>query len=198
VFLHRAAWGIPSCDSDRREVRSPSRSPSAPRYIYGCVPRWNPLPRFLSLTGYEVVSDNEAERTPKTGNEMAVEDSEGARVITDKARRNIQKNERMTFLDREFADLGELLIERAPDGSPIEFTPQARYGKVSSLHRYGTGPFCKFRVTGLHGSSGVYLLISDGTVVYVGRAVNLQKRNLNGIRQHLAEELLSGGTADEL
>ncbi len=101
----------------------------------------------------------------------------------------------MTFLDREFADLGELLIERARDGSPVEFAPQARYdkGEGSSLHRYGTGTFCKFRVTDLPGSSGVYLLISDCTVVYVGRAVNLQKRFSMGYGNISPKNCYQGG-----
>lgn len=101
----------------------------------------------------------------------------------------------MNLLDREFADLGELLIERDSNGSPIEFTPQARYGKAeeSSLHRYGAGKFCKFRVTGLPGSSGVYLLASDGTVVYVGRAVNLQKRFSMGYGNISPKNCYQGG-----
>lgn len=56
--------------------------------------------------------------------------------------------------------------------------PQDRYTKAATtpLNPSGAGPFCRFKVTGLPSSSGVYVVTVDGGVVYVGRAENLSER----------------------
>lgn len=68
--------------------------------------------------------------------------------------------------------------ERAASGAIQEFSPQKRYRKAATapLHKYGHGTFCKFRISVPMGLVGVYTLIVDGAVYYVGECVDLGKR----------------------
>jgi len=58
------------------------------------------------------------------------------------------------------------------------YRPQSRYAKRKQLelHSDGKGPFCKFGIpTGLH-QTGVYALIANGDIRYVGRCTDLSRR----------------------
>lgn len=68
--------------------------------------------------------------------------------------------------------------KRNPDGSVCQFMPQKRYAneRQLSLNRYGEGPFCKFTVPANWNQSGVYALVVDGVVKYIGECVNLSSR----------------------
>jgi hypothetical protein len=65
-----------------------------------------------------------------------------------------------------------------PDGSVCKFMPQERYAneRQLSLNRYGKGPFCKFKIPVNWNYSGVYALIVDEAVRYIGECVNLSSR----------------------
>lgn len=68
---------------------------------------------------------------------------------------------------------------RDDSGKIIEYYPQDRYSneKNLDLHRYGKGPFCKFRIPkGYSYMAGVYILVADNTLVYVGECEDLEKR----------------------
>ena len=58
------------------------------------------------------------------------------------------------------------------------FRPQDRYENPSNLklHKYGGGPFCKFKIPRNLEVSGVYVLVVDGEVRYVGECENFSKR----------------------
>ena len=43
------------------------------------------------------------------------------------------------------------------------------------LHRFGLGPFCRFSITPLD-IAGVYLLVSDDEILYIGETCNLNHR----------------------
>ena len=78
----------------------------------------------------------------------------------------------------KFYSAGEISVQRNPDGSVTEYAPQTRYAKRAStkLNRHGEGVFCRLSVSGLPISGGIYLVISDGEVRYVGKAANLHNR----------------------
>jgi len=68
--------------------------------------------------------------------------------------------------------------EREADGSLREFMPQARYDNAAGLplNRYGSGPFCKFKILRNMEFSGVYALVVNGEVRYIGKCVGLSSR----------------------
>ena len=90
---------------------------------------------------------------------------------------NVQEAEKH-WLGRAFRGYGALAYKRDPGGDVMTFEPQGRYSKAAQrqLHKYGSGTYCKFRVSGLPSTSGVYVFCSGERVLYVGKAVNLQKR----------------------
>ena len=72
---------------------------------------------------------------------------------------------------------------RGDDAEIIEEMPQSRYRNRNglSLNNYGHGPFCRFRVARGWRESGVYIIASGDTTVYVGECQNLEERyNSNG------------------
>lgn len=75
-----------------------------------------------------------------------------------------------------------LVASLAPDydasSTVQEFSPQGRYAKrnVVPLNDYGHGSFCKFRISVPTGLSGVYALVVDGSVRYIGECEDMRKR----------------------
>ncbi len=59
-----------------------------------------------------------------------------------------------------------------------KFSPHSRFknSKNLSLHAYGSGPFCRFRIPGNMRYEGVYVLTLDDQVQYVGECLNLASR----------------------
>lgn len=61
--------------------------------------------------------------------------------------------------------------------------PQNRYVNAAtiSLNKYGSGPFCSFKIARGRRSAGLYIITSNDLPVYVGECINLEKRyNSNG------------------
>lgn len=58
------------------------------------------------------------------------------------------------------------------------FTPHERYANPRGipLHAWGSGPFCRFQITPQAPESGVYAIVVDGEVKYVGETENLTMR----------------------
>ena len=69
-----------------------------------------------------------------------------------------------------------------PDGNVEELQPQDEYDNWRKLkiHRYGHGPFCKFKIPSGLNKSGVYLILVDGESLYVGECENLSSRFNSG------------------
>ncbi len=67
-------------------------------------------------------------------------------------------------------------------GAVQTFQPAADYPNPQglALHRYGQGPFCKFRITGDRAEAGVYAITSSNKLMYVGECTNLATRFNNG------------------
>jgi hypothetical protein len=83
----------------------------------------------------------------------------------------------LAALGLEFRLVGDIEPARNSGGHIIEFRPQADYRDAAAtpLHRYGTGPFCKFRVSTACGE-GVYAFVVAGEVMYVGECEDLASR----------------------
>jgi len=64
------------------------------------------------------------------------------------------------------------------DGSILEFMPQNRYDNKASLslNRHGTGPFCKFNIPRKFDFSGVYAVVVNRKVKYIGECKVLSSR----------------------
>lgn len=65
------------------------------------------------------------------------------------------------------------------DGKPKEYLPQSRYENHDSLplNRYGVGPFCQFSIPRRWaGHAGVYVLVVNGSLTYVGECQDLAGR----------------------
>jgi hypothetical protein len=77
-----------------------------------------------------------------------------------------------------FAWMESLVPELDASGAIAEFRPQGRYKNagIVPLHEHGHGPFCKFRVPVPKGLAGVYALVVNGSVRYIGECEDLRKR----------------------
>jgi hypothetical protein len=69
-----------------------------------------------------------------------------------------------------FHRIGRVEVDRDQEGRVVSHLPQQRYDNARrlSLHKYGGGPFCKFKVRGLPNASGVYAYVVDGVAKYIG------------------------------
>lgn len=71
------------------------------------------------------------------------------------------------------------IIPQCDSGGRIEpLSPQSRYsnsGRIG-LHKYGHGPFCKFSIPSDRRQAGVYLIVVETVVKYVGECENLSSR----------------------
>jgi hypothetical protein len=68
-------------------------------------------------------------------------------------------------------------------GQIKQFMPQLRYAKssTSQLNPYGKGPFCKFAISSKWANqSGVYVLLCDEELLYIGECINLHNRFNSG------------------
>jgi hypothetical protein len=68
--------------------------------------------------------------------------------------------------------------EKEPNGRVLTFLPQNRFmnKKVVPLNKYGNGPFCKFKIQRNLHYPGVYALMIEREVLYIGECVDLSSR----------------------
>ena len=78
----------------------------------------------------------------------------------------------------EFVFIATLAPQRDASGAIIELMPQEQYKKSDSvpLHKHGHGTFSRFKISVQKGLVGVYALLADGAVRYIGECKNLGKR----------------------
>ncbi len=84
----------------------------------------------------------------------------------------------MLLAGRSFDHVCDIEPRRGADGSLFLFTPPKRYRTAHGLlsqHKFGEGPFCTFRIPAQR-ASGVYALLVDGKLRYVGECRNLATR----------------------
>jgi hypothetical protein len=78
-----------------------------------------------------------------------------------------------------FQYICEIIPELDYNGQPKEYLPQSRYKNKSNrhLHRYGRGPFCRFKIPEKYnGKTGVYAILINGIPKYIGECENLAMR----------------------
>ena len=77
-----------------------------------------------------------------------------------------------------FIFIAEILPEKEPDGQVKAYLPQGRYLNEEHLplNPYGQGPFCRFKIPNYLDQCGVYALVCDDQVVYIGECVHLARR----------------------
>jgi hypothetical protein len=82
----------------------------------------------------------------------------------------------MTLGDHEFTFVASLIPERDASGAILEFPPRGRSATMDPalLHEHGHGPFCEFRIDAENGLGGVYALVVNGVVHYIGQTKNLK------------------------
>ncbi len=78
----------------------------------------------------------------------------------------------------QFRRVATIEPECDEDGKPLEFMPQQRFKNSQgySLNKHGQGPFCKFNIRSSTRRHGLYLVIVNGTIKYVGECQDLAER----------------------
>src|SRR5712692_978041 len=106
-------------------------------------------------------------------------------------------NKRMTrtFWKHIFSKVASLKPDCEPNGGITEFMPQSKYKhkEDSSLHKYGRGPFCRFRITKDLPFQGVYILTENGNIAYIGECEDLSDRINMGYGQISPRNCYEGG-----
>ncbi len=89
----------------------------------------------------------------------------------------------------------EIRPERTQDGKLLLYEPQGRYKnrRGLALHRDGMGSFCKFRIPPDLPHEGVYVLIANGAVCYIGECIHLSQRFNMGYGQISPRNCFVGG-----
>jgi len=70
----------------------------------------------------------------------------------------------------------KIIPELKADGTPKECMSQSRYKYKQNirLHKYGHGPFCRFKIPNRYnGKMGVYVILVDNDIKYIGECKNL-------------------------
>ena len=101
----------------------------------------------------------------------------------------------MRFGDYDFEYVCDIEPVSGNDGFPIKFMPQNRYRneRQLSLNRHGSGPFCKFKISGRLQVCGVYVLTAGEQLRYVGECANLSKRFNMGYGNISPKNCFKGG-----
>lgn len=95
----------------------------------------------------------------------------------------------------EFAYVCTLVPERRRDGAPLELFPHERYANNRGLclHRYGGGPFCAFAIPSDLERPGVYAVVEDGEIRYIGECEDLSHHFNMGYGQIAPRNCFRGG-----
>ena len=75
------------------------------------------------------------------------------------------------FAGYECEHVGKIKPERDARGKVVEHRPGV--GQPEPLHKYGKGPFCRFRIAQGWRFGGVYIIECKGLVCYVGQCEDL-------------------------
>jgi hypothetical protein len=88
-----------------------------------------------------------------------------------------------------------LMPDTVPAGQVLSHFPQERYRNASNLplNPYGGGPFCKFRIPKQFKTSGVYALVVEGSIKYIGECINLSSRYNSGYGNISPRNCFKGG-----
>lgn len=81
------------------------------------------------------------------------------------------------------------------NGYPIVYMPQSKYRNIDNLplNGYGHGPFCKFKVPNGIDKSGVYALLVNDDIEYIGQCEKLSPRWNTGYGNISPKNCFEGG-----
>ena len=95
---------------------------------------------------------------------------------------------------RRFRHVCKIEPDRDSDGKVCAYCPHYDNRKDLELHRYGYGPFCKFKIPTDILKSGVYVITLDGQEKYIGECMKLSGRfNINGYGTIYSRNCYKGG-----
>jgi len=95
-----------------------------------------------------------------------------------------------------FVRVSNIQPERDDIGRLKNFTPHSRYSNLAALplHEYGAGPFCRFSISSeWKRKEGVYILLVNDLVKYVGECVDLAGRINTGYGNISPRNCFKGG-----
>jgi hypothetical protein len=94
-----------------------------------------------------------------------------------------------------FNHVGPIDPDRNASGEVKHFSPHLEYTQAATatLHKYGAGPFCRFRVPAHLTQEGVYLITHGQQVLYAGKCDNLAVRFNMGYGQISPRNCYQGG-----
>jgi hypothetical protein len=77
-----------------------------------------------------------------------------------------------------FKGICRIVPELDETGHPIEYMPQSEYDNTDNLplNEYGAGPFCKFKIPSGLNNAGVYAVLINNNLKYIGKCDNLSVR----------------------
>ena len=98
------------------------------------------------------------------------------------------------FFDHKFKKITDINPEKDKEGNIREFLPQENYynSKNLKLHKYGKGPFCKFKIPEIH-AQGVYILLINEKPEYVGECEDFANRWNTGYANISPRACFEGG-----
>jgi hypothetical protein len=98
------------------------------------------------------------------------------------------------FFDHKFNKIIEINPQKNKQDEIKEFFPQENYNNLKNLklHKYGKGPFCKFKIPEIH-SQGVYILLINKNPEYVGECEDLASRWNTGYANISPRACFEGG-----
>lgn len=99
------------------------------------------------------------------------------------------------FADFTFVHIGCITPEVDETNGIKVYLPQTRYRRRTerTLHAYGQGPFCRFRIPSQYAAQGVYVLTVNDEPFYVGQCQHLSKRYNAGYGQISPRNCYQGG-----
>jgi len=97
--------------------------------------------------------------------------------------------------EHDFEHVCDIAPVCGSDGVLTQFMPQNRYRNACDvpLNKYGAGPFCKFKIPGRFSRCGVYAMIADSELRYIGECANLSKRFNMGYGNISPKNCFKGG-----
>ena len=98
--------------------------------------------------------------------------------------------------DHTFSYVCEIIPKLNSEGNVMEIFPQSKYEnkKNLNLNKYGKGPFCKFTIDRKYsGKSGVYVILVNNEIQYVGECVDFYDRFAYGYGSIQPRNCFKGG-----
>ena len=95
----------------------------------------------------------------------------------------------------DFFFIDEIEPDKGSDGQILTFMPQDRFDNPGSipLHKYGNGPFCRFKIQNSLNYPGVYALMDTERLLYIGECIDLSSRYNMGYGNISPRNCFEGG-----